>query len=62
MAVYMYVCIWLGLGFTVRVRVSIRVSIRVRVRIRVSVRVWVRFRVCHDMFRTRSSMLDRLPK
>ena len=32
------------------------------VRIRVSVTVWVRFRVCHDMFRTRSSMLDRLPK
>ena len=58
MAVYMYVCI--GLGF--RVRVSIRVSIRVRVRIRVSVRVWVRFGVCHDMSRTRSSMLDRLPK
>jgi len=58
MAVYMYVCIRLGLGF--RVRVSIRVSIRVR--IRVSVRVWVRFRVCHDMFWTRSSMLDRLPK
>ena len=44
----------------VRVRVSIRVSIRVR--IRVSVRVWVWFRVCHDMFRTRSSMLDRLWK
>jgi len=42
----------------VKVRVSIRVSIRVR--IRVSARVWVRFRVCHDMFRTRSSMLDRL--
>ena len=37
-------------------------SIRVRVRIRVSVRVWVRFWVCHDMFRTRSSMLDRLRK
>ena len=35
------------------------VRVRVRVRIRVSVRVWVRFRVCHDMFRTRSSMLDR---
>jgi len=46
--VYMYVCIRLGF--------------RVRVRIRVSVRVWVRFRVCHDMFPTRSSMLDRLPK
>jgi len=46
-----YVCMYM-----VRVRVSIRVSIRV------SVRVWVRFRVCHDMFRTRSSMLDRLPK
>jgi len=40
------------------------VTVRVRVRIRVSVRVWVwvRFRVCHDMFRTRSSMLDRLRK
>ena len=58
MAVYMYVCIWLGF----RVRVSIRVSIRVRVRIRLSVRFWVRFRVCYDMFRTRSSMSERLPK
>ena len=38
------------------------VRVRVRVRIRVSVRVWVRFRVCHYMFRTRSSMLDRLRK
>ena len=42
------------------VRVGVRVSIRVS--IRVSVRVWVRFRVCHDMFRTRSSMFDRLRK
>jgi len=50
-----YVCM-----YKVRVRVSIRVSIRVRIRVRV--RVWVRFRVCHDMFWTRSSMLDRLPK
>ena len=36
------------------VRVGVRVSIRVR--------VWVRFRVCHSMFRTRSSMFDRLRK
>jgi len=28
----------------------------VRVGVRAWVRVWVRFRVCHDMFRTRSSM------
>jgi len=46
----------------VGVRVSIRVSIRVRVWVRVSVRVWVRFKDCHDMFRTRSSMFDRLRK
>jgi len=45
-------------------RVGVRVSIRVRVRVwvRVSVRVWVRFRVCHNMFRTQSSMFDRLRK
>jgi len=36
--------------------------VRVSIRVRVSVRVWVRFRVCHDMFRTRSSMFDRLQK
>jgi len=40
------------------VRVGVRVSIRVSIRVRVSVRVWVRFRVCHDMFRARSSMFD----
>jgi len=34
----------------------------VRVGVRVSVRVWVRFRVCHDIFRTQSSMFDRLRK
>ena len=55
MAVYMYVCIWLGF----RVRVSIRVSIRVRVRIRVSVRFWVRFRLCHDMFRRSEGVAAR---
>ena len=44
------------------VRVGVRVSIRVRVWVRVSVSVWVRFRVCHYMFRTRSSMFDRLWK
>jgi len=38
----------------------VRVGVRVSIRVRVSVRVWVRFRVCHDMFRTRSSMFDRL--
>ena len=40
----------------------VRVRVRVSIRVRVSVRVWVRFRVCHDMFRTRSSMFDRLQK
>jgi len=28
----------------------------------VRVSIWVRFRVCHDMFRTRSSMFDSLRK
>ena len=32
----------------------------VTVGVRVSIRVWVRFRVCRDMFRTGSSMFDRL--
>jgi len=40
----------------------VRVGVRVSIRVRVSVRVWVRFRVCHDMFRTRSSMFNRLQK
>jgi len=34
--------------------------VRVGVRVSVRVRVWVR--VCHDMFRTQSSMFDRLRK
>jgi len=46
----------------VRVRVNIRVSIMVTVSVTVSVRVTVMDRVCHDMFRTRSPMFDRLQK
>jgi len=38
----------------------VRVSIRVRVSVTVTVRVTVR--VCHDMFRTRSPMFDRLQR
>ena len=35
---------------------------RVKVRVSVTVRVKVTVRVCHDVFRTRSPMFDRLQK
>jgi len=43
-------------------RVKVGVGIRVRVSVTVRVKVAVRVRVCHDLFRTRTPMFDRLQK